>query len=262
MSIIDRLFVGRVVRDFGRQRLRSSVIGKSGRNILLVEKRGELFLAIRSFAVAIFGGYIRYYTFRLANALKLREIIDISEQVAHGLVQRDHVQQSIGLLVGPVVKDYGCIEQERLPIGRARKRAFLVQRKGELQLALTFSHLVLLGWGVAYQHFSLEDARRLRGYLDESERIAANLPPARYNPHTEAIRTAFLVTLTTVGVTFLPIGAHSFIAYWILFLSCVSRIGVFGRLTKTRAYATPLMALLALCVLVVACIKLAPAVGL
>ena len=125
MSVIDRLFVGNVVKNFGHLELQSFGIGKRGRSVLLAEKRGELFFAVKSFAWAVFGGSVRYYTFRLVNALKLRDFINDSEQIARGLVPRDDAKESRKLFVGQVVKDFGCVEQENFPIGRISKCALL-----------------------------------------------------------------------------------------------------------------------------------------
>ena len=262
MSITDRLFVGKVVKDFGHLELQSFGIGKRGRSVLLAEKRGELFFAVKSFAWAVFGGSVRYYTFRLVNALKLRDFINESEQIAHGLVPHDNAKGGKKLFVGQVAKDFGCVEQETFPIGRIGKCALLAERGGELHLVLKFSQWALLGWNVGYQYFPLEDAYKLREYIIESERIAANLPPSTYNPKREASLNALLVALATVAVAFLPTGSFSIIALAVLLMVCIHQIQIFRRFADTRTYASLLMAFLALCILIVAGIKIAPAIGL
>jgi hypothetical protein len=262
VSIIDRLFAGKVVKDFGHLELQSFGIGKRGRSVLLVEKRGELFLVVKSFAWAVFGGSVRYYTFSLSNALKLREFITDSEQIARGLVPRDDVKGSRKLFVGQIVKDFGCVEQEKFPIGRISKCALLAERGGELHLVLKFSQWALLGWNVGYQHFALEDAYKLREYIIESERIAANLPPSMYDPKREASLNALLVALATVAVALLPTGLFSIVAFAVLLMVCTHQIQIFRRFADTRIYASLLMAFLALCILIVAGIKIAPAIGL
>lgn len=262
MSIIDRLFVGKVVKDFGHLELQSFSIGKKGRSVLLAEKRGVLLFVVKSFAWAIFGGSVRYYAFRLANALKLREFITDSEQIARRLVPRDDVKRNEKLFVGQVVKDFGCVEQEKFPIGKISKCALLAERGGELHLVLKFSQWALFGWNVGYQYFSLEDADRLREYIIESERLAANLPPSTYDPKKEASLNALLVALATVAVALLPTGPFSIVAFVVLLMVCIHQIRIFRRFVDTRIYASLLMAFLALCILIVAGIKMAPAIGL
>lgn len=261
MSFIDRLFVGRVVKDFGYLELQSLGIGRRGRSVLLVEKRGELHLVVKSFAWAVFGGSVRYYTFKLKNAFELRKFICESEQITCELLPHNNVQKNHKFFVGKVVRDFGCIEDEKFLIGRSNTRAFLAERGEGLHLVLKFSQWALLGWNVAYQYFDLEDAYRLREYIDESERIADSLPPSTYNPKVEANSNALLVALATIAAALLPIGSFSIVVFAILLMVCTNRIRIFWRYVDTRVYTSVLMSFLVLCILIVAGIKIAPAIG-
>jgi hypothetical protein len=85
MSIIDRLFVGRVIQDFGTLEEKSFGIGKMKRSALLVEKHGRVYFVIKSSAWVLFGASVSYHEFTLDNAFKLRESINQSEQIARNL---------------------------------------------------------------------------------------------------------------------------------------------------------------------------------
>lgn len=258
MSIIDRLFVGSVVKNFGHLELQSFGIGKRGKSVLLAEKRGELFFAVKSFAWAVFGGSVRYYTFRLVNALKLREFINNSEQIACGLILSDNVKVSGKLFVGQVVRDFGCVEQEKFPLGRINKCALLAKRGGELHLVLKFSQWALLGWNVGYQYFVLEDAYKLRGYITESEKIAANLPPLTYDPRAEAGRNSLLTAVISSVILLLmrdmfSIAVGTLITLWVYAYQWQG----FWRYQETRMFIVRRYVLLILLVVAIVVVKAA-----
>jgi hypothetical protein len=85
MSIVDRLFVGRVIKDYGVLEERSIGIGKIRQSALLVERQGRLRFVLKYTAWAFLSASVSYHDLSLENAAKLREYIADSEQIAHNL---------------------------------------------------------------------------------------------------------------------------------------------------------------------------------
>ena len=137
----------------------------------------------------------------------------------------------------------------------------MIESEGELRLVSTFRSFNPFGWSWACQYFDLEDARKLRKFIDESERIVADLPPSTDDMRTGVIVKAFLVALVIVGLAILPAGGFTILGTAVILVNCIHQIRVFRRFDETRVYATVLMSTLALCVLTIACIKMALVVG-
>jgi len=85
MSIIDRFFVGNVIKDFGTVDEKSIGIGKMKHSAMLVEKYGKLSFVIKSSAWAFLGASVSYHKIPLDDAAKLREFISESESIAKNL---------------------------------------------------------------------------------------------------------------------------------------------------------------------------------
>lgn len=91
MSVLDWLFVGNVVMDFGPIEQRSVGIGrlKLGRateSVLLIEKAGKIHLVLKSVSWLVpLGGGIGYRGFPMDKAGKLRDLINASERIAGDL---------------------------------------------------------------------------------------------------------------------------------------------------------------------------------
>ena len=47
MSLFDRIFVGKVIKDFGILEEKSLIVGKSKKSMLLAERRGKLKIGYR-----------------------------------------------------------------------------------------------------------------------------------------------------------------------------------------------------------------------
>ena len=90
MSIVDRIFVGNVIKDFGTLDEKSIGLGKIKHSALLVEKHGRLFFAIKSSAWALFGASVSYQKFALDDAVKLREFVTESESIVKNLPPLDY----------------------------------------------------------------------------------------------------------------------------------------------------------------------------
>jgi hypothetical protein len=81
MSVIDRIFIGKVVKDFGILDEKSLGLGKIKHSAFLVEKYGRLYFVIKTSAWALFGGSVSYDTFLLDDALKIRDFVNESQQI-------------------------------------------------------------------------------------------------------------------------------------------------------------------------------------
>lgn len=82
MSIVDRFFVGTVIKDFGVIKEKSFGVGKSSTSALLVEKKGELYFAIKESSRAILSASVRYISFDIETAKILGQMIKESEIIA------------------------------------------------------------------------------------------------------------------------------------------------------------------------------------
>src|SRR5688572_14554347 len=97
MSIIDRIFVGRIIKDFGTFDEKSIGIGKMRHSALLAEKHGRLFFVIKFRAWAIFGASVIYEKFAFEDAAKIRVLIDESEKIPRTLLQVDYDFKKLAL---------------------------------------------------------------------------------------------------------------------------------------------------------------------
>ena len=85
MSILDRIFVGQVIKDFGPIEEKNLGLGKITTSALLVEKAGKLNFVLKNSGWFLVSGSFRYEIFTLEEASKLRECINESEQIARNL---------------------------------------------------------------------------------------------------------------------------------------------------------------------------------
>lgn len=60
VSILDRVFVGKVIKDFGVITEKNLAIGKQKITLLLVERHGTVKLVFKSSAWAFLGGSVQY----------------------------------------------------------------------------------------------------------------------------------------------------------------------------------------------------------
>lgn len=81
MSILDRIFVGRVIKDSGTLEEKSFIIGKFKKSLLLVERRGKFKLAFKWSGFALFGGSVTYFDLSTDCLPKLRQFMDEAEQI-------------------------------------------------------------------------------------------------------------------------------------------------------------------------------------
>jgi hypothetical protein len=120
MSIVDRIFVGNVIKDFGILNEQSLGLAKVKHSALLVEKHGRLFFVMKSSAWAIFGAGLSYQRFPLEDALKLREYLTESETIAKNLPPLDYdispvafrsslVTMLVAILINLLVPESGVI---------------------------------------------------------------------------------------------------------------------------------------------------------
>ena len=62
MSFWDRIFMGRVIKDFGPLEEKSFLAGKMKKSLLLVERRGKLKIVFKWSGLALFGASVNYST--------------------------------------------------------------------------------------------------------------------------------------------------------------------------------------------------------
>ena len=84
MNILDRIFVGEVIKDFGMIEDQSLGIGRMRKSALLTKKQGKIRFVIKSSAVAFLAASVNYTEFDLENAYKIRQSIDQSESIVKG----------------------------------------------------------------------------------------------------------------------------------------------------------------------------------
>ena len=97
MSIVDRFFVGKVVKDFGVLAEKSLGIGKIKHRVLLVEKHGRYYFVLKASAWFLLSASVNYEKIPLENAQKLREIIAESETITKNLPPIDYDVSKVAL---------------------------------------------------------------------------------------------------------------------------------------------------------------------
>src|SRR5512139_3526167 len=76
MSFWDRIFTGRVIKDFGPLEEKSFLGGKMKKSLLLFERRGKLKIVFKWSGLALFGASVNYFDLKADSLLKLRECLD------------------------------------------------------------------------------------------------------------------------------------------------------------------------------------------
>ncbi len=76
MSIFDRIFMGRVVKDFGPLEEKNFLGGKMKKSLLLVERRGKLKIVFKWSGLALFGASVNYFDLKADSLPKLRKCLD------------------------------------------------------------------------------------------------------------------------------------------------------------------------------------------
>ena len=76
MSFWDRIFMGRVIKDFGPLEESSFLVGKIKKSLLLVERRGKLKIVFKWSGWALFGASVNYFDLKSDSLPKLRDYLD------------------------------------------------------------------------------------------------------------------------------------------------------------------------------------------
>jgi hypothetical protein len=82
MSLWDRIFAGKVIKDFGVLEEKSVFIGKVKKSVLLVERRGKLRIAFKWSGVAMFGASVSYFDLGMESLPKLRLCMEEMQEIA------------------------------------------------------------------------------------------------------------------------------------------------------------------------------------
>ena len=80
------------------------------------------------------------------------------------------------IFVGEVIQDFGVISSESLGIGRMKKSALLTKKNGKFRFVIKTSAVAFLAASVNYTEFDLEDAYKIRQWIDQSESIVKGFP--------------------------------------------------------------------------------------
>ena len=83
MSLFDRIFVGRVIKDFGILEEKSFLIGKYKTSMLLAERRGRLKIAFKGSGYALFGAGVTYFDLKAESIPKIRQFLTEAEELAN-----------------------------------------------------------------------------------------------------------------------------------------------------------------------------------
>lgn len=85
MNIVDKIFVGEVIQDFGIIEEESLGISRMRKSTMLVKQKGKIRFVIKTSTVAFLAASVNYAIFDLENAYKIRQSIDQSELIIKGL---------------------------------------------------------------------------------------------------------------------------------------------------------------------------------
>jgi hypothetical protein len=83
MSLFDRIFVGKVIKDFGILEEKSLIIGKIKKSMLLAERSGKLKIAFKWSGYAPFGASVTYFDLKAESIPKLRQFVIEAEELAN-----------------------------------------------------------------------------------------------------------------------------------------------------------------------------------
>ena len=82
MNIFDRIFAGRVIKDYGPLEERSLGLGRIRKSLLLAERRGRLKLVFKFSGFFLCTGSVYYMDVPLEKAEVLRRCLDEAEGIA------------------------------------------------------------------------------------------------------------------------------------------------------------------------------------
>ena len=82
MSFWDRIFLGRVVKDFGPLEEKSFLVGRMKKSLLLVERRGKLKVVFKWSGLALFGASVNYFDLKSDSLPKLRRYLEEIQSLA------------------------------------------------------------------------------------------------------------------------------------------------------------------------------------
>ena len=82
MSFMDRIFAGKIIKDFGVLEEKSFVIGKYKKTLLLVKKRGKFKLVFKWSGFAPFGASVQYFDIGLDCIPNLLRWINEADQIS------------------------------------------------------------------------------------------------------------------------------------------------------------------------------------
>jgi hypothetical protein len=82
MSLFDRIFVGKVIKDFGILEEKSLIVGKIKKSMFLAERRGKLKIVFKWSGYAPFGASVTYFDLKAETIPQLHRFITEAEELA------------------------------------------------------------------------------------------------------------------------------------------------------------------------------------
>jgi Flp pilus assembly protein TadB len=92
------------------------------------------------------------------------------------IAEGNHMNILDRIFVGEVIQDFGIIKDETLGVGRMRKSALLAKKNGKFRFVIKTSAFAFLAASVNYTEFDLEDAYKIRQWIEQSESIVKGFP--------------------------------------------------------------------------------------
>lgn len=83
MNLFDRVFAGKVIKDFGILEEESLIIGKIKKSMLLAERRGKLKIVFKWSGYAPFGASVQYFDLKAETIPQLHRFITEAEELAN-----------------------------------------------------------------------------------------------------------------------------------------------------------------------------------
>jgi hypothetical protein len=82
MSLFDRIFVGKVIKDFVILEEKSLIVGKIKKSMFLAERRGKLKIVFKWSGYAPFGASVTYFDLKAETIPQLHRFITEAEELA------------------------------------------------------------------------------------------------------------------------------------------------------------------------------------
>lgn len=115
------------------------------------------------------------------------------------------------IFVGNVIQDFGVFDERSIGIGKMKHSALLAEKHGRYLFVVKFTAWAILGFSTSYQKFEMQDAAKLRDFINESEQIIQSTPPIDCDVAKIAVRNMLIaLAVASVAVFFFPSSPFTF----------------------------------------------------